>query len=141
MGFFDNTAVVTTACNACSGAKMDSSMGMGGGMGTMMGMGGGMYGNLATSGVDDDVRSVIKEAVGLGADTIRGSTMTAVDFANEIGMVNPVGAVNSAVMDTIELLNGNIQDSIEIVRSTVDIPRSIGMSARDVVMFFRNMRM
>ena len=75
MVFYDNTAVVTTACNACSGAKMDSSMGMGGGM----------YGNLATSGVDDDVRSVIKGAVGLGTKTIRGSTMTAVDFAKEIG--------------------------------------------------------
>ena len=161
MVFYDNTAVVTTACNACSGAKMDSSMGMGGGMGTMMGMGGGMgtmmgmgggmetmmgmgggmYGNLATSGVDDDVRSVIKKAVGLGTKTIRRSTMTAVDFAKKIGMVNPGGAVNSAVMDTIELLKGDIQDSISIVKSTVDIPRSIGMSARDVVMFFRNMRM
>ena len=156
MVFYDNTAVVTTACNACSGAKMDSSMGMGGGMGTMMGMGGGMgtmmgmgggmetmmgmgggmYGNLATSGVDDDVRSVIKGAVGLGTKTIRGSTMTAVDFAKEIGMVNPGGAVNSAVMDTIELLKGDIQDSISIVKSTVDIPKSI---ARDVVMFFNRM--
>lgn len=136
MVFYDNTAVVTTACNACSGATMDSSMGMGDGMGTMMGMGGGVYGNLATSGVDDNVRSVIKGAVGLGADTIRGSTMTAVDFAKEIGMVNPGGAVNSAVMDTIELLKGDIQDSISIVKSTVDIPRSI---ARDVVMFFNRM--
>ena len=128
MVFYDNTTVVTTACNACSsGSKMKSGMGMGGGMG---------MGNLATSGVDDDVRSVIEGAVGLGTNTIRGSTMTAVDFAKEIGMVNPGGAVNSAVMDTINLLNGNIRDSIEIVRSTVDIPRSI---ARDVVMFFNRM--
>lgn len=128
MVFYDNTAVVTTACNACSsGSKMKSGMGMGGGMG---------MGNLATSGVDDDVRSVIKGAVGLGTKTIRGSTMTAFDFAKEIGMVNPGGAVNSAVMDTIELLKGDIQDSISIVKSTVDIPRSI---ARDVVMFFNRM--
>ena len=141
MVFYDNT-VVTTSCSACSGAKMDSGMGMDDGMGTMMGMDGGMgMGNLATSGVDDDVQSVIEGAVGLGADTIRGSTMTAVDFAREIGMANPVGAVNGAVMKTIKLLNGNIQDSIEIVESTVDIPRSIGMSVRDVVKFFRKMRM
>lgn len=129
MGFFDNTAVVTTACNACSGSKMKSGMGMGGGMG---------MGNLATSGVDDDVRSVIKGAVGLGTKTIRGSTMTAVDFAKKIGMVNPPGAVNGAVMNTIKLLKGDIENSISIVKSTVDIPRSI---ARDTVMFFQNMRM
>ena len=130
MVFYNNTAV-ETACNACSGAKMDSGMGMGGGK----------YGDLATSGVDDDVRSVIEGAVGLGANTIRGSTMTAVDFAKEIGMVEIDGAVDSAVMDTIELLKGNIQRSIKTVESAVNIPLDVGMTAKDVVMFFQNMEM
>ena len=141
MGFFDNTAVVTTSCSACSsGSTMKSGMGMGGGMRTMMDMGG-MYGNLATSGVDDNVRSVVQKAVGLGTDTIRDSTMTAVQFAKKIGMAEPVEAAEGIVMDTIQTLNAPLQDSISIVKGIVNIPNSLEMTAEDVVMFFQRMKM
>jgi hypothetical protein len=120
--FFDNTAVVKTSCNACGGSKTNRGSGMGG--------------NLATSGVDADMETVIESAVALGPSTVQSATMTAIDFAQRIGMIDPLGAADVAVMDTVRILNRDVTNSISIVMGAANIGPDL---AKDVVGFFQRM--
>ena len=139
MVFYDNTAVVTTACNACSGAKMDSGMGMGGGMGTMMGMGGGMYGNLATSGgVTGPIRNVIRGAVNIPYEAGSESVMTVADVLSELTRLNIVGATRETVMDAAMIVQDAGTDAVELVMDVAKVPID---TARGVVSMFTNMSM
>ena len=140
MVFYDNTSVVTTACNACSsGSKMKSGMGMGGGMGTMMGMGGGMYGNLATSGgVTGPIRNVIRGAVNIPYEAGSESVMTVTDVVSELTRLNVVGATRETVMDAAMIVQDAGTDAVELVMNVAKVPFA---TARGVVSMFTNMRM
>tara|TARA_B100000963_G_scaffold221111_1_gene192692 strand:+ start:145 stop:564 length:420 start_codon:yes stop_codon:yes gene_type:complete len=139
MVFYDNTAVVTTACNACSsGSKMKSGMGMGGGMGTMMGMGGGMYGNLSTSTGMGPIRNVIKGAVNIPYEAGSESVMTVTDVLSELTRLNVVGATRESVMDAAMIVQGAGTGAVQLVMDIAEVP--IG-TARSVVSMFKNMSM
>ena len=148
MVFYDNTAVVTTACNACSGAKMDSSMGMGGGMGTMMGMGGGMgtmmgmgggmYGNLATSTGMQPIRNVIKGAVEIPYEAGSESVMTVSDVLSKLTELKVVGATRETVMKAAEIVQGAGAGAVQLVMDVAKVPID---TARGVVSMFTNMSM
>jgi hypothetical protein len=131
MAFYDNTAVVTTSCSACSGgSKMKSGTGMGGGMG---------MGNLATSGgVTGPIRNVIRGAVNIPYEAGSESVMTVSDVLSELTRLNVVGATRETVMDAAMIVQDAGTGAVRLVMDVAKVPTD---TARGVVSMFRNMRM
>ena len=141
MVFYDNT-VVATSCSACSGATMDSDMGMDGGRGTMMGMDGGMgMGNLATSTEMQPIRDVIKGAVNTSYEAGSESVMTVKDVLLELARLNVVGATEETVMDAAMIVNRAGNNAVQFVMDVANVPRNLAYKAENAASMFRTMDM
>ena len=125
MGYFDNTAVVTTSCSACSsGSKMKSDMGMGGGMGTMM-----------------PIRSVLMGATRLPYDASRDGVMTVEKVTRDLANRKILGATEEAVRGAARLVQDAGDDAVGLVMSVARLPVDLTYRAENVVSMFRTMDM
>ena len=128
MKFYDNTAVVATACNACK-----SSMGMDGGMGGEMG------GNLATSTKMMPIRSVLMGATRLSYDAGRDGAMTVEKVARDLADLDIPNATEDAVKGAARFVKGAGDNAVRLVKSV--LPNNLKDHAKKVTSMFKTMKM